>query len=244
MNLLERLEPRTLCSAGPFNFTDGDGDTYTVELTGRGTAAVTQTAWGGIRSIALQGTNKYSRLFIDVTGGDGDGLVNLRRLTGHTLRAIIAPDVDLIGKVRLSGSLPGRLDVDGLFGATVRVAGDVGHVTAGAAYDSLIFAGIDPRETGLPNRRADFVRRSRIASITVRGPQGFYWLDNANAAAWTIGQVDTGFADPDNGGRKYGIATHAIGHYQYVNDQGTTSVAHPERTGARFSDGDAIVRFF
>src|SRR6266702_3732164 len=65
---LEPMEPRLLLSATAGPFTDSDGDTYTVKVTGPGTATVVQTLdanqHGPIGSIALTWTTAASILSV------------------------------------------------------------------------------------------------------------------------------------------------------------------------------------
>jgi hypothetical protein len=103
---------------GP-NFTDQDGDTYTVKLTGPGTASVfvldlDLDGKGPIDQIRLSGTDpKKSKLTITVkkakTGSDG--LVNIGSIVGSGIGGITAKLSDLIGAfghgIELTGALGG-----------------------------------------------------------------------------------------------------------------------------------------
>jgi hypothetical protein len=123
--------------AGP-TFTDEDGDTYTVKLTGPGTATVfisdpDGNGKGSIDQIRLSGTDgKKSRLTIAVkknlaTGGDG--LVSLGSVVGSGVAAIAAGTSDLVGAlghgIELTGALGGLTVRDVKNGTDVTAAGNL-----------------------------------------------------------------------------------------------------------------------
>jgi cytoskeletal protein CcmA (bactofilin family) len=121
---------------GP-TFTDQDGDTYTVKLTGPGTATVfiddpDGDGKGPIDQIRLSGTDgKKSRLTITVKKNrlGGDGLVSLGSVVGSGLAAITARTSDLVGSlghgIELTGPLGGLTLRDIKNGTDVTAAGDL-----------------------------------------------------------------------------------------------------------------------
>jgi RHS repeat-associated protein len=84
-------------------FTDTDGDTYQVILTGPGTIDVQRIVGGGdvgpIDTITVSDTTVASALQVIVTqAGGGDGKVSIRAVTGSTpLRSVTAASSDLVG---------------------------------------------------------------------------------------------------------------------------------------------------
>ncbi len=100
----DALEPRQLL-AFTGNFTDTDGDEYTITLTGPGdVVVVTQDLAynddplsGFIETLTVTNTTASSRLKISVKKDPaGDGRVNLRNLSASVLRSATMPAVDLV----------------------------------------------------------------------------------------------------------------------------------------------------
>jgi autotransporter-associated beta strand protein len=119
-----------LLPSGRHTYTDTDGDTYTVKLTGPGTVAAlladpTGNGQGPINRIYLNGTDPTkSRLSIAVKKGKtGDGYVSIGDINGSGLKSISARNCDLIGgRVTLTGPL-GGLTIHDIYNGSVIAAG-------------------------------------------------------------------------------------------------------------------------
>ena len=127
----------TFLAGGKGSFTDQDGDTYSVKLTGAGKVAVLLSdpdanGKGPIDQIIVQNTSSAtSTLTITVTKAlRGDGAVSIGRVAGSELKTLTASNSDLVGEgVRLSGFL-GTLTVrDILNGAHVESGGTASQQT-------------------------------------------------------------------------------------------------------------------
>ena len=127
----------TFLAGGKGSFTDQDGDTYSVKLTGAGKVAVVLSdpdanGKGPIDQIIVQNTSSAtSTLTITVTKAlHGDGAVSIGRVAGSELKTLTASNSDLVGEgVRLSGFL-GTLTVrDILNGAHVESGGTASQQT-------------------------------------------------------------------------------------------------------------------
>jgi hypothetical protein len=109
-------------------FTDSDGDTYTIRLTGPGILSYVPNGAGGVSGIALDDTTVgESILSITVRKArGGDGRVNLDGITGTSgagLRSLIAPAVNLDGAgLVFSGALANLL-LGNLSGGAAILAG-------------------------------------------------------------------------------------------------------------------------
>jgi hypothetical protein len=246
---LEALEPRLMFSAGPFHFTDADGDEYSVRLAGRGAMNVQQHPdTGGIDSIDITNSNGRSRLIVEVAGG-GDGVIDLWRVTStRSLGSIRAPDAALFGRAAVLGSIPGRVDLLAIVGGELRATGNIGKVTVGGLFAAVVFAGIGFSTDTLP-QAADVVSRRSIKSIHVTGdrittsePEPIH-IHDSHISAWRIGRFTGGWADTDNAGVPFGFAVKRMKHWHYTDSSGVEQLRKVHRLGDA-SDGDFHFRVF
>jgi len=152
---------------GSTPFTDIDGDTYTVKLTGPGTARIhlvgsDEDRCGSIDWIALEGTSTASSLTISVskpTNGS-DGRVSIGKITGDgSLKSLVAAKCDITGS-----------DVG------IDLAGSVGQVTLGDVTDgaSIAIGGSDKSSSKITLgdvRSSGISSGSTITSLTARSLQ-------------------------------------------------------------------------
>lgn len=148
---LEPLEPRLMMSAGPLNFTDQDGDRYSVELTGPGSMAVSRVdatvdGTGPIDAIELTGTTELSTLTVSILrkGPLGDGLVPINSITSDgKLKAIRIGKSDLVGEGITLGSGGGGQHLGSIRVRDILAGADV--ITGG---DATLFTTIKARNVG------------------------------------------------------------------------------------------------
>lgn len=102
----------------------------------------------------------------------------------------------------------GWLLIDGeMNGATVSVAGDIGHVRAGSLIDTTIAAGFTFGTTG-DKSSGSFDADFQVDSIQVRGTVAPAFLNTSIGAA-RIGRVTISSAEIDNSGQSFGIVGDA-----------------------------------
>ena len=83
-------------------------------------------------------------------------------------------------------------------------------MTAAAVTGSTIYAGVNPPAGALlPTVAADFVAPATIRGVNIRtrGTSGF---SNSAIAASTLGRMNLGVVNTDNGGAPFGIAAQTI----------------------------------
>ena len=180
-------------------FTDSDGDTYQVTLSGPGTVAVTVadagTRTGAIQQLELTGTTIATVLEISVTqSAGGDGTVAIGALNGEgSLRSLIAPHSPLTGSLSLGGGLSSLMIGDIATGAkitvgtapkagamriisgrignaTIQCAGTLGALTATAVEGATISAAaLGALKTTRGNFDAIVTTPGKLVSLRVEG---------------------------------------------------------------------------
>lgn len=101
-------------------------------------------------------------------------------------------------------------------------ASDVGTVTAGSIVNSTIYAGVSSAVgTALPDSADDFVAPATIRAVNVRNRTSASFV-NSSIAASTLGRMNLGVINTDNGGVPFGLA-----------DLSTVSVAATDTAGTR-----------
>jgi hypothetical protein len=122
-------------------FTDDDGDSYTLKLTGPGQMQFLPddpdlNGEGPIGLVRLTGTDPAkSTLSIAVkTAPSGDGRVGINRIQGSGLKSISAAASNLVGTVDLTGLLGGLTIHDVKAGATVHALGSSSQKTTISAH--------------------------------------------------------------------------------------------------------------
>lgn len=180
-----------------------------------------------------------------------------------TITAPSAVSVKVTGnRTDIAGDFKGELDLTddaalwslgslwvahSLNGATINAVNSIKSVSTGTMIDTNIFAGMNSGQSNMPATADDFANRftGLVSSVLVRGNAvDLTWIDNSNVAAWSVGTVKGGFAVTDNGGTAFGVSANTILQFIYTNGIGTTTLIHPEATGATFSDGDYTIRLF
>ena len=182
---------------------------------------------GGLRSLRLSGASGGHTISI---GGGSLLSANLGQVSdfgfssAEPVRSIRASQWTTTGTTRYSISassiesinVPGTFNEDvsadtidhisagTLQSAAIRATTSIASIFAGAAADSLIFAGV-PTVTTMPSAPSDFSGASLIKSVRVRGS-----FSNTQIAAWNVGDVVLGQIVPANGGKPFGIAADRV----------------------------------
>jgi hypothetical protein len=111
----------------------------------------------------------------------------------------------------------------------LRVAGNIGTITAEEILHSTLFAGVQPGVTFLPQTRADFLSTvATIGKLVVTGKASSTdpgLVDSYIAAHKITTASITRFA-PNNGGQAYGLAAESIATLTLKNASGTTTVTN------------------
>lgn len=95
----------------------------------------------------------------------------------------------------------------------VRTNGHVGKVIAGGMRESLLFAGVDEAMDTLPAASASFEQQAMLSGLTLRGIRGEadpYTFVDSLVAADSLGTVNLGAAELENGGVSLGVAARLI----------------------------------
>ncbi|MEA3207066.1 MAG: hypothetical protein QOE70_123 [Chthoniobacter sp.] len=131
--------------------------------------------------------------------------------------------------------------------STIKSAGHIGSVTAGALRNSSIFAGVKAATVGLPDALADFEVAARIATVTVKGIQGVAnGVVNSNIAARVLGKVTLRDILNSNGGSDFGLAADEIAALTILQG-GTVEKLTPGGTvpgGEAVRHGSFVARVF
>ena len=193
---VESLEPRqvlthvspipdpgslTFLTGGKGSFTDQDGDTFSVKLTGPGQVSVVLSdsdgdLTGAIDQIFLQNTDSASSV-LSVTvkkAKTGNGFVDIGRVEGSGLKSLTASSSDLVGTgVRLDGFL-GALTIRDILNAadieangtasqqtklTARVIGDGTVISLDSALSTLVAASFGTGQLIAPS----------LGTLTIKG---------------------------------------------------------------------------
>ena len=142
------------------------------------------------------------------------------------------------GASRDIGSVTVRGVIDG---GQFRTAGGIGAVTAAALVNANIFAGVLSTVTTLPQSASDFITPATITSVVVTGRNQPFAVQASNIAANTIGRVNFGPVNTDNGGTQFGLAAHSLTSYtRVVNGQRLTWTSRMDPSLLTPS-GDAVV---
>jgi len=155
-------------------------------------------------------------------------------LDDGTADTIVAPSIDkLESKGDQKGGLAGNfaadvtlsnssstmsaLTINGLMdSASFRTPGSIKAASLGAASNSLIFAGVNPAVSTLPDSGTDFTNTgASIGSVTMKGTLtvgggNAHSYVNTNIAADTIGKVTLRGVQRSNGGVSFGLAAESL----------------------------------
>jgi hypothetical protein len=132
-------------------------------------------------------------------------------------------------------------------GTNVRSNGSIGTVTAGSINASSIFAGvIEPGGPAvvLPDGPDDFVPGVSIRAVNVRNRTAPAFAASYIAAA-SLGKLNLGMANTNNGGVPFGVAALDIASFSAADGSGevlrATRLDDPSEST---NSGDAYIRVF
>lgn len=214
-------------AAGTWNV----GDARSVSVTSTGPAWLGNFT-GGVRSFRATG---------DLAGTLTAPSINQLRvgsMTGANLTLTQAPG---------SGRTPalGRLTSTGAIANTnIRASHDLGTITAAAITGSTIYSGVNvPPGSLLPTSAADFVAPATIRGVNIRARTAAGFANSAIVAS-TLGRMNLGLVNSQNGGVPFGVAGQTIAS---VNATGTggNSIRRSRLTeptdGVTFEDFNVLV---
>lgn len=161
----------------------------------------------------------------------------------NTPDAIAAP---AIGSVTVKGEFRADITTGVLlkakFGSLVdsdlRADGSIGTITAGAAANTRIFAGVLPSVSILPTSLADFANpAATIKAVSIKGI-----FSNAFVAAPAIGRAALGTIVPANAGSPLGVAADRIRSLSALTPTQRLRFARLDEAGEVATEGDFLVR--
>ncbi len=207
----------------------GGGFAANVVLTGTksalGSATVgsvgggTWTAAGRIGSVAVAG---------DLAGSISAPSVGTIRVGGDLTGATVTLTAAAGKGYDLSALRVGR----SIVGSTVRSAGSVNAVTAGAVSDSTVLVGVADAVTALPTAASDFSAAARLNGFAVvGGPKTPAAVSDSAVAAADIGSVRVAGVRTDNGGTPFGFAAESLAAFADV-EPGKKTYVWTARDGA------------
>lgn len=190
----------------------------------------TMTALGSVRSVVLG----------NVVNGTAVFSAAVNKLTALQWSAG-SITMDVLGRLRITGrranarwglaAIPGNFGADltvnntaasryaarsisvanWIDGADIRIQGNTGKVSAAGARNGLLFVGVQPAETDLPDAAGDFSSQSMLRTLLIRGVAGEAWsFINFNVAASNLGRARVVNVQTDNSGTPFGFAAESI----------------------------------
>jgi hypothetical protein len=147
-----------------------------------------------------------------------------------TLQAHVA--AGSVGKVTAGGALDG---------AEIRAAGSIGSVTAASATDSLVYAGVRPDVSDLPDSLDDFANQAAsIKSFMLKGKSASF--SNTRIAAPFVGKAALGVAPLGTGaGNIYGLAADRITSVTGATPKGAFRLSKRNEPGSGTATDDFAV---
>ena len=174
--------------------------TYSGNLTG---LATKQNAGGNLTANTIKS--------VSVKGNYTNGSITLTQSAN--------PQLQVLAKLNVAGTMD---NID------VRSQANLGSITAGRILNSNIFAGVDNAVTQLPSAAGDLTATAAIKSVKLKGVAGeTVWLQNSNVAAAELGKVTVGFAQTDNTGVPFGIATQQFKSIAYKDATNSLKASSP-----------------
>lgn len=188
------------------------------------------------------------------------GPVNSLKVTGDLAGSLTAGSVRSIRAASVSGAQValtqaatpgspnlGSLNVRGaVANSRLRSNGNIGTVTVGSIANSSIFAGVvEPAgAVVLPDGADDFVPGVSIRAVTVRNRAAPSFVASYIAAA-SLGRLNLGVANTNNGGVPFGVAALDIASFSATDQAGqafrATRLDDPAES---VNEGDAHIRVF
>ncbi|MBN2378108.1 MAG: hypothetical protein JXD22_17045 [Sedimentisphaerales bacterium] len=223
-----------------------------------GSVKVTNEITGGLWLVNGHGgkitANAISGIWAAVYTGNLAGLSTKQdatgNLTANTIKNISVKGNYIDGSITLTQSsnpqttVMSKLSVTGTMdNIDVRSQANLGSVTAGRILNSNLFAGVDNAVTQLPTSATDFSAGVAIKSVTLKGIAGqAIWLQNSNIAASELGKVAAGFAQTDNSGVQFGIATQQFKSIAYKDATNNLKAKSAADLAFFTGMGDLVVR--
>jgi len=125
----------------------------------------------------------------------------------------------------------------------IRSDGNIGNVTVGLLLDSNIFAGVNDAVTGLPTASTDLDATATIANFKLKGSKTeTVWMRNSNLVAANVTKAAFGFADTDNSGADFGLATTGFSSITYKDATGNLKARSLEDVADFTGLGDMVLR--
>ena len=152
----------------------------------------------------------------------------------------------MTGTVHLTAGTANDLRVLSVAGAVnggqILAAGGLGSVSAGSLAGANIFAGVSPSVSTLPSSAGQFVNDSTIASVTITGRGLPFAVSGSNIAAQSLGRINLGAVNPNNGGLPFGLAAHSLLSFtQRINGKIVTWTSRMDPS-LLTANGDEVVR--
>ena len=185
------------------------GDARSITVGSTGPAWVGNFA-GGVRSFSTTG---------DLSGTLNAASVNRLRvgsMTGANVNLTQAP------APRTAPALGQLVSTGAITNSAIRSSHDLGNINAGGITGSTIYAGVvPPAGTLLPTDPAAFVTPATIRGVNIRtrGAPGF---SKSAIAASTLGRMNLGLVNTENGGVPFGLAGQTIASVNATGSAGNS----------------------
>ena len=177
--------------------------------TGRVAAGSVGSGWNGT----------FGELSSFSTPGDFAGSITANTINSLGAGSLTNAGIDVTRAFAKGATALNRLNVRGaIAGTRVRSGADIGSVSAASFTGSSVFAGVANGGGGpggggaarsLPADATAFVAPATIKSVTIR-TRGTPSFVGSNIAASTLGRINGGTIQVDNGGAPYGLAAQTI----------------------------------
>jgi hypothetical protein len=117
-------------------------------------------------------------------------------------------------------------------------------VTAASITGSRIYAGIQGGNPALPNSATAFDGVSTIRNVTIRNRLPAAAFVDSNIAASTLGKINLGAVQVNNGGNAFGLAAQTINSFSATNAGTPMRGAHLTEPTQSLDFTDFHVRIF
>ena len=175
--------------------------------TGRVAAGSVGSGWNGT----------FGDLSSFSTPGDFAGSISANTINSLGAGSLTNAGIDVTRAFATGATALNRLNVRGaIAGTRVRSGADIGSVSAASITGSSVFAGVANGGGGgggaarsLPADASAFVSPATIKGVAIR-TRGTPSFVGSNIAASTLGRINGGTIQVDNGGAPYGLAAQTI----------------------------------
>jgi hypothetical protein len=167
-------------------------------------------------SVGSDWSGRFGDVASFATAGDLSGSLTADSIKSLSAGTLTNAQIDLNRAFAARATALNRLNVRGaITGTRVRSDADIGTVSAASITGSSIFAGVANGGGGgaarsLPIDATAFVNAATIKSVTIR-TRGTPSFVGSNIVASTLGRINGGTIDVNNGGTPYGLAAQTIG---------------------------------